>query len=125
MSRSVFLRSITRSIRADKIIEELNDDQNPDMKVNFRGYMHCGKGFALEVLNMENITEATTNIWKKIIEAQGLTASIVTDMMGGKVNIQCIHEEKRQPRRSYLNSVVYLSMTVFFIYMLWTRHHQQ
>ena len=99
MSRSVFLRSRTRSTRADKIIEELNDDENPDMKVNFRGYMHGGKGFALEVLNMENITEATTNIWKKIIEAQGLTASIVTDMMGGKVNIQCIHDEKRQPRR--------------------------
>ena len=125
MSRSVFNRNRTRSIKADKIIHELNDDQNPDMKVNFKGYMHGGKGFALEVINMENITEATTRLWKSIIEGQGLNSSIVTDMMGGKVNIQCTPEQKRQKRRSYMNSFVYLSMTVFFIYMLWTRHHHQ
>jgi hypothetical protein len=124
MSRSVFHRNRVRSAKADKIMEELNDDQNPDMKVNFRGYMHGGRGFAIEVLNMENITEATTKIWKKIIEGQGLTSNIVTDMMGGKVDIKCIHAEKRQERRSYLNSFVYLSMSVFFIYMLWTRHRQ-
>lgn len=122
MSRSVFNRNRVRSAKADKIIQELNDDDNPDMKVNFRGYMHGGKGFALEVLNMENITEATTNLWKNIIESQGLSSNIVTDMMGGKVNIQCIHEEKRQKRRYYLNSIVYLSMCIFFIYMLWRRH---
>lgn len=122
MSRSVFNRNRTRSVKADKIMEQLNDEDNPDMKVNFRGYMHGGKGFALEVLNMENITEATTKLWKGIIEAQGLTSNIVTDMMGGKVNIQCVHEEKRQPRRYYLNSIMYLSMCIFFIYMLWSRH---
>lgn len=122
MSRSVFNRNRTRSAKADQIMEQLNDEDNPDMKVNFKGYMHGGKGFALEVLNMENITEATTKLWKGIIEAQGLSSNIVTDMMGGKVNIRCTHEEKRQPRRYYLNSIMYLSMCIFFIYMLWSRH---
>ena len=122
MSRSVFNRNRNRSVKADKIMEQLNDEDNPDMKVNFRGYMHGGKGFALEVLNMENITEATTKLWKGIIEGQGLTSNIVTDMMGGKVNIQCVHEEKRQTRRYYLNSIMYLSMCISFIYMLWSRH---
>ena len=69
MSRSVFNRNRTRSAKADQIMEQLNDEDNPDMKVNFKGYMHGGKGFALEVLNMENITEATTKLWKGIIEA--------------------------------------------------------
>ena len=124
MSRSVFNRNRTRSVKADKIITDLNDSQNPDMKVNFKGYMHGGKGFALEVSNLENITETTMNIWKGIIEGQGLTPNIVTDMMGGSVKIQCIPEEKRQGRRSYLNSIAYLSLTIFFIYALWTRHRQ-
>ncbi len=122
MSRSVFYRNRTRPVKAENIMTKLNDDQNPDMKVNFKGYMHGGKGFALEVLNLENITEATMNLWKNIIDGQGLNSSIVTDMMGGKVNIQCT-PEKRQKRRSYLNSFVYLSLTLGFIYTLWTRHH--
>jgi putative AlgH/UPF0301 family transcriptional regulator len=55
MSQSVFNRNKTKSTIADKIITQMNDDDNPDMAVKFGGYMHGGKGFALKVTNLESI----------------------------------------------------------------------
>lgn len=124
MSQSVFNRNKTKSTIADKIITQMNDEDNPDMAVNFGGYMHGGKGFALKVTNLETITEYTTNLWKTIIESEGLESDIVTDMMNGSVNIQCTpHKKKRSYGGKYLNSLAYLSLTIFFIYCLWIRHH--
>jgi len=122
MSNSVFYRNKTRTPAADTIISKMGDENNPDMDVQFKGFMHGGKGFALEVSNLEQITEYTTNLWTRIIEGEGLTPSIVTNMMSGTVKIQCTPEEKRQGGRSYLNSFMYLSLTIIFIYSLWTRH---
>ena len=42
MSQSVFNRNKTKSTIADKIINQMNDDDNPDMAVKFGGYMHGG-----------------------------------------------------------------------------------
>ena len=121
MSRSVFNRNRKRSGVAEKIITELNDQNNQDMEVEFKGYMHGGKGFALEILNLESISEATIQLWKNIINKRGLNPFIETDMMSGKVNIKCV-ENKRQSRNPYMKTIVYLSLTMTFIYILWNRH---
>jgi len=124
MSRSVFNRNNTKSTIADKIITEMEDEDNPDMKVNFGGYMHGGKGFALKVTNMDLITEYTMELWKNIIAAQGLTSQIVTDMLQGKVEIHCTPNQKRHKDKKYTKSFVYLSITFYLIYILWNRHLQ-
>lgn len=121
MSRSVFNRNQTRSGIADTIITELNDHSNNDMEVEFKGYMHGGKGFALEILNLESITEKTLQLWKSLIKKRGLHPFIETDMMSGKVNIKCV-EPRRQSRTPYMKSIMYLSLTLTFIYILWNRH---
>ena len=61
MSRSVFNRNQTRSGIADTIITELNDHSNNDMEVEFKGYMHGGKGFALEILNWNQLQKRPFN----------------------------------------------------------------
>jgi len=121
MSRSVFNRNRTRSGVADKIISELNDVDNEDMEVEFKGYMHGGKGFALEILNLESISERTLQLWKRVIEGKGLNPCIETDMMSGKVNIKCV-ENVRQSRKPFMKTLMYLSLTLTFIYILWNRH---
>lgn len=121
MSRSVFNRNRTRSGVADKIISELNDVDNEDMEVEFKGYMHGGKGFALEILNLESISERTLQLWKRVIEGKGLSPCIETDMMSGKVNIKCV-ENVRQSRKPFMKTLMYLSLTLTFIYILWNRH---
>lgn len=121
MSRSVFNRNRTRSGVADKIISELNDDNNEDMEIEFKGYMHGGKGFALEILNLESISEKTLQLWKRVIEGKGLNPFIETDMMSGKVNIKCV-ENVRQSRNPFMKTLMYLSLTLTFIYILWNRH---
>ena len=125
MSQSVFYRNKTKSKEVEAIMKRLEDKDNPDMKVSFGGYMHGGDGFALKVGNLESITEYTTDLWKRIISAEGLMSVITTDMMTGNVNIKCVPEEKRQQSKSYLSSIVYLSLLGFLIYTLWIRHHQQ
>lgn len=124
MSRSVFNRNRTRSAVAEKIISKMEDDENPDMRIKFGGYMHGGKGFALKVSNMDRISEYTTTAWKNLIHAQGLTSRIITDMLDGSVKIQCEPIEKRQSNKKYFSSLVYLSLCIFLIYKLWIRHHQ-
>jgi len=122
MSKSVFNRRLKRNKAADRIINEITDETNPDMDVSFRGYMHGGEGFQLQITNLESITDYTVAMWKNIVEGQGLNSKIATNMMNGTVNIACTPQEKRQSRCRYINSVVYLSTTVFFIYYLWQRH---
>lgn len=124
MSQSVFNRNKTKSTVADTIISQMHDEDNPDMSVDFEGYMHGGKGFALKVSNLEKITEYTKNVWKSVIEAQGLKPQIVTDMMSGTVDIKCttVENKKRSYGGKYLNSLAYLSLVIFFIYCLWIRH---
>lgn len=121
MSKSVFLRNRTKPIVADKIMRDMQDEDNPDMAVNWKAYLHGGKGFALEVLNMESISESTMSFWRRIIQGQGFEPRIKTDMLDGKVNIECIPVERRS-RSNYLKSLVYLSMFILCIYSLWNRH---
>ena len=59
MSKSIFLRNRKRPDVANRIMSNMNDHDNPDMDVNFKGYMHGGKGFLLEVTNMESVKEYT------------------------------------------------------------------
>ncbi len=124
MSQSVFNRNRTKSTIADKIITEMTDDENPDMEVKFGGYMHGGRGFALMVKNLDTINEYTLGLWKNIISSQGLESNIITDMLDGSVKIQCAPMTKRQSKKKYMKSLVYLSITIFLIYKLWIRHHQ-
>lgn len=124
MSKSVFLRNRVRSAAAEKIINNMEDDENPDMEIKFGGYMHGGKGFALNVTNIDTISEYTTSAWKNIINAQGYASRIITDMLDGSVKIHCEPIEKRQSKKKYIYSLVYLSICIFLIYKLWTRHHQ-
>lgn len=121
MSRSVFNRNRTQSTIANTIINKMDDGNNPDMKVNFKGYMHGGKGFALEVLNLESLTEGTIHLWKSIIDTQGLESDIKTDIMGGKVDIKCTPQEIKK-RPPYLLALLYLSLSLGCIYTLWIRH---
>lgn len=125
MSQSVFNRNLTKSTIADKIITQMEDEENPDMQVKFGGYMHGGKGFALLVKNLDTINEYTLELWKNIISSQGLESNIVTDMLGGSVKISCEPASKRQPNKKYMKSLMYLSITIFLIYQLWIRHHQE
>ena len=125
MSKSVFNRRLKQNKTVDEIIDGINDTDNPDMDVSFKGYMHGGQGFKLQVNNLETITDYTVSLWRSIVEGQGLRPLISTNIMNGTVDISCTPPEKRRNRCKYINSLVYLSMTVFFIYYLWNRHLQR
>lgn len=122
MSKSVFNRRVKKNKSVDNIMNEMTDTDNPDMEVQFKGYMHGNQGFRLQVNNLESLTDYTVALWKRIVERQGLTPLINTNMMNGTVNIACIPEEKRQSRCRYINSMVYLSISLLSIYYLWHRH---
>lgn len=115
---SVHKANRTCSTIADSIINEMNDDNNPDMNVNLKGYHHGGTGFRLIVNNVTKLDDLTTDLWRNIIHSKGLQPVIEADMMNGKVSIDCKPVEKRQ--RNY--SVVYLSISLILIYILWSRH---
>lgn len=122
MSKSVFNRRVKKSKSVDNIMNGITDTDNPDMDVQFKGYMHGGEGFQLQVNNLESLTDYTVALWKSIVEGQGLTPHINTNMMNGTVNIACMPTEKRQSRCRYINSLVYLSISLLSIYYLWHRH---
>ena len=119
---SVHKANHTRSTIADTIINEMTDDENPDMEVNLKGYHHGGKGFRLIVNNVTNLNEMTTNLWKSIISSKGLESEIEADMMNGKVSIDCKPIEKRQRNIKCNYSAMYLSISIILIYILWSRH---
>lgn len=119
---SVHKANHTRSTIADTIIHEMNDDDNPDMQVDLKGYHHDGKGFRLIVNNVTKLNEMTTELWKSIISTKGLDSVIEADMMNGRVSIDCKPVEKRQGRFKCNYSAMYLSISIILIYILWSRH---
>ncbi len=119
---SVHKANRTKSTIADTIIKEMSDEDNPDMEVKFKGYHHGGKGFKLVVDNITNLNEYTTDLWRNIISSKGLEPQITADMMNGKVNIDCKTIEKRQRNIKCNYSVMYLSICLVLIYILWSRH---
>ena len=120
---SVHRANTTKSTIADSIIDEMNDEYNPDMEVSFRGYKHGGKGFRLQVLNVETITDYTLSLWKTIIASKGLTSEINTNMLNGKIDIDCRVQPvtRKCPLGRTFYSLVYLSIFVGSLYTLWHR----
>tara|TARA_B100001059_G_scaffold233405_1_gene273377 strand:- start:998 stop:1363 length:366 start_codon:yes stop_codon:yes gene_type:complete len=112
----------TRSTIADTIINEMTDDDNPDMEVKLKGYHHGGKGFRLIVNNVTKLNEITQDLWKNIISNKGLESEIEADMMNGKVSIDCKPVGKRQRNLKCNYSAMYLSISLILIYILWSRH---
>ena len=119
---SVHRANRTKSTIADTIIKEMDDGDNPDMEVDFKGYHHGGKGFKLVVNNITKLNDYTTELWRNIISSKGLEPHIETDMMNGKVNIDCKTIEKRQRMKICNYSLLYLSISLILIYVLWSRH---
>lgn len=124
---SVHRANTSKSTIADSIIHEMHDDDNPDMEVSFRGYKHGGKGFRLQVLNVETITDYTLSLWKTIIASKGLSSEINTNMVNGKIDIDCQVQPPRAKcnacmRKKHFYSLMYLSILLVSIYTLWHRH---
>ena len=120
---SVHRANTIKSTIADSIIHEMHDEYNPDMEVSFRGYKHGGKGFRLQVLNVENLTDYTLSLWKTIIASKGLSSEINTNMVNGKIDIDCqVQSSTRKcPSGRTFYSLVYLSIFVGSLYTLWHR----
>jgi hypothetical protein len=118
---SVYRANTTKSTIADSIMEQMHDEDNPDMNVSFKGYKHGGSGFKLQVMNIETLTDYTLSLWKTIIASQGLDSEINTNMVSGKIDIDC-HIKQKKSRKRYFYSLMYLSITVGSLYTLWLRH---
>jgi hypothetical protein len=114
-----------------------DEGNNPDMKVEFKGFRHDNLGFTVALHNMEVFSDSLTQAWHDIASESGMTLTVKNDMVNGEVVIKCQRiQRRRTPIRkrpisagsfSYppLKTIIYISLSIVCIYLLWTRHSDQ
>tara|TARA_B100002051_G_C16259720_1_gene403661 strand:- start:12 stop:392 length:381 start_codon:yes stop_codon:yes gene_type:complete len=115
---------ISDSVEAIKnALLELSDHCNEDLTIRLRGYVHNQTGFILQALNVERLTDETLSRWKGIVAEHGYDCDIRYVFSEGHIDIKCTDRERRgcRPKASHLLALVYLSVAVGCIYLLWIR----
>jgi hypothetical protein len=111
------------NIKNDIITSEIND--NDDMNITLKGYMHNQTGFVLNVTNIEKIDDSVLTNWKQKVQNRGYQCDLRYDFHDGWVDIRCTQSPKRKSilKARQLQQLGYLSVMVVSIYMLWQKHN--
>jgi len=111
---------------------ESDRGNNPDIKVEFKGYRHDNLGFTILFHNMEIYTNELVHEWDRIANDAGMTCDVEHDLVNGWVILKCQNVLRRRTRQKlpktlkpfekpHLKTLVYLSICIICIYCLWNR----
>lgn len=122
--RETSTTDVIERIKNDVITCETNN--NDDMNISLKGYMHNNTGFVLTVNNIEKLDDTVLKRWKNVVEKHGYVCDMRYDFHDGWVDLRCTASGRSKPFLKVHNfqQIVYLSMIVFSIYMLWQRHNK-
>jgi len=133
-SKKIELDDFTKKFIDD--IVDADDGLNPDLKVEFKGFRHDGMGFTIALHNVESFPSSLTDVWGTIAHECGMVCDVNSDMVNGEIILKCQRVTRsRTPVRSSFSShnflktvlpfktLVYLSVCVGSVYMLWMRHN--
>ena len=136
-------RSYTKNTELDEFtqtfIQKLVDadrGDNPDLKVEFRGYRHDNQGFTILFHNMEIYTNDLVQEWEKIADVSGMSCTVENDLVNGWVIVKCQQILRRRIRppaptthKAFKmppsKTLIYISICIICIYFLWKRHSDQ
>jgi hypothetical protein len=110
-----------------------DEGNNPDLKVEFKGYTHDETGFVVNMHHIEVYSQALVDSWVGLADSEGMTCSIQNDMVNSLVIIKCERVQRRRtgmPKsnniqakpRLPLTNVLYLSLSLLCLWVLWNRH---
>lgn len=113
------------TIKSEMIACSFTNDENDDMKVDIKGFLHNGKGFILTANNMEKVTDSILQSWRYIITKKGFECNMTYDFNDGWVDIKCTRKPSKTCLKArHLSIFGYLSMIIFCIYLLWYRQNK-
>ena len=111
---------------------DADQNNNPDLHIEFKGYMHNRNGFKLRAQNLEVFDASLFDAWKSVVHAKGMECTLQNDLSNSWVNIDCKKVLRNRTRRSYVPSISlsaipfttigYILLLVACIYLLWIRH---
>lgn len=112
---------------------EADEGNNPDLRVEFKGYRHDNLGFTIAFHNMEVYSNDLVERWYSLASEEGMNCSVENDLVNGWVNLKCQRVlRRRTPIRKQsttkrfksvsMKSLMYLSIALISIYYLWKRH---
>lgn len=122
-----------------QLLKDIDDNQNPDLCVVFKGYLHNKSGFKFRCENLEQIDSSLFDDWKSAILEKGMSCHIQPDFINAWVDIVCKRVLRRRtnlsdrfPKLSMptlpsipFSLLVYITVIFGIIYLLWMRHREK
>jgi len=131
----------------DQFVEQLKGElvaadqqQNSDLHITFKGYLHNKTGFQLRIENIEVFTDRLIEDWKFIVKNHGLQCDVTADLSNAWVLLTCkkllrhrksIRDRFTLPKFNVKISslpfmtIGYLMIIIACIYFIWTRNREK
>ena len=108
----------------DKFVQQLkgqlvaaDQQQNSDLHIQFKGYLHNKTGFQLRIEKIEVFTDQLIEDWKHIVKSHGLHCDVTADLSNAWVLLTCKrilrHRKSIRDRFSLLKFNVKISSLPF------------
>ena len=98
-------------------LKYISIDENQDLQVSFKGYTHGKSGFVIQLTFVEMITDKFVESWKNV--SKKYICDVDMDYNNRTVNLY--FETKIQKVSNY-SPIIYLSLIILCIWILYTRH---
>ena len=123
-----------------KEIFDADRNQNSDLHIEFKGYLHNKTGFKLRIENIEVFDGDLIDAWKDIVSNHGLTCDVIADQANAWVLLTCKrilrHRKSFRDRFSMPNVnvkvpslpftlMLYLMIIIACIYIIWNRNKEK
>lgn len=123
-----------------KELYEADHNQNTDLHIQFKGYLHNKTGFQLRIENIEVFNDELIETWKNIVSNHGLNCDITADLSNAWVLLKCRrilrHRKSLRDRFSIplmklkmpsvpFTLLGYLLIIVACIYIIWSRNKEK
>ena len=131
----------------DKFVQQLKEQlvaadqqQNSDLHIQFKGYLHNKTGFQLRIENIEVFTDQLIEDWKNIVKSHGLHCDVTADLSNAWVLLTCKrilrHRKSIRDRFSLpkfnvkisslpFMTIGYLMVIIACIYIIWNRNREK
>ena len=128
----------------DKFVQQLkgqlvaaDQQQNSDLHIQFKGYLHNKTGFQLRIEKIEVFTDQLIEDWKHIVKSHGLHCDVTADLSNAWVLLTCKrilrHRKSIRDRFSLpkfnvkisslpFMTIGYLMVIIACIYIIWNRN---
>ncbi len=131
----------------DQFIKQLKEElvaadqqQNSDLHIEFKGYLHNKTGFQLRIENIEVFTDQLIEHWKLIVKNHGLQCDVTADLSNAWVLLTCkrILRNRKSIRDTFslpkfnvkisslpFMTIGYLMVIIACIYIIWNRNREK